>query len=65
MADDHTIVVQAEIFGAAVEVLVRPTPIGPGHDREFATVAAAREYAERLAGATGWRIADLLEDGDA
>jgi hypothetical protein len=65
MADHHTIVVQHEIFGAAFEVRVTPTPLAVGHDREFHTIAEARAYAERLAAATGWRIADLLGGGDA
>jgi hypothetical protein len=64
MADPHKIVIQTEIFGAAVEVRIRPVPGGPGHDREFRTVAAAREYACRLAAATGWGVVDLC-DGEA
>jgi hypothetical protein len=65
MADHHTIVVQHEIFGAAVEVLVKPTPTGIGHDREFRSLSEARHYAAELSAATGWRIADLVEGGDA
>lgn len=59
MADQHVILVQHELFGEAVEVRVKPTPIGPGHDREFTTYAAARDYADRLSRATGWPVADL------
>jgi hypothetical protein len=59
MASNHTIVVEHEIFGESIEVRVKPAPGGPGHDRAFASCAAARDYADRLSRATGWPVADL------
>ena len=53
-----TILIAPEPFGCGVDVLVLPPPSGPGHDREFPTVAAARAYAADLSAAMGWPVAD-------
>jgi hypothetical protein len=61
----HQIVIRWEVFGAAIEVIISPTPAGVGHDREFRSLSEARHYATELSAATGWRIADLVEGGNA
>jgi len=59
----HTILIKHEIFDdRIIEVTVQPPPAGIGHDREFFSLPAAREYADRLAEATGWELRDLCGD---
>ena len=58
---DHTIRIAPETFGCGFDVTVEPVPIGVGHDRELATYADAKAYADRLSAAMGWPILDQCE----
>ena len=58
MSEDPPITIVPEVFGAAIDVVVIPPPMGIGHDREFPDRAGALAYALQLQKATGWRLVD-------
>jgi hypothetical protein len=58
----YKIVTDYEKFGYGFNVTVRPVPIGTTYDRHFRWLGEARDYAQRLAAATGWPVSDLCDD---
>jgi len=61
VSEDPTITIVPEVFGAAIDVVVIPPPMGIGHDREFQDHAGALAYALQLQKVTGWRVRDLCQ----